>query len=399
VIRRRSRTVVEATREPGRRRSIKAMNEQLLMDHLRAGGPLSRTELAELTGLSKPTVSAAMTALESAGLVRVSGHRIGVPGPSAALYEFSPHAGHVLAVDVGHRYLRGAVCDLTGDALARLEVKSPPGGSRAAIPEMVELGRKLTQMAKLPRRRITQTVIGTPGVFDAVDDSIRLAGLLPGLEHPSVMQELRTAFGHNVMIENDVNASALAEQAVGLGREVDSFAFVSVGTGIGMGLILDGKLRRGAHRVAGEIGYLPLDDAASTDEKDARRRGRLEASASAAGIVRAARRAGMRGAVSAERVFAAAAKGDARAEQVVAAEAIMVAKAICSVVTVADPELVVLGGGIGRAAGFVDRVRVELDRITPVMPDVRVSALGGDAVVDGCLAAGLTAAWSRIARS
>ena len=79
------------------------------------------------------------------------------------------------------------------------------------------------------------------------------------------------------------------------GREVDSFAFVSVGTGIGMGLILDGKLRRGAHRVAGEIGFLPLDHDSSTDERDARRRGRLEASASAAGVVRAARRAGMRG--------------------------------------------------------------------------------------------------------
>jgi predicted NBD/HSP70 family sugar kinase len=263
---------------------------------------------------------------------------------------------------------------------------------------MVELGKKLSQMAKLPRNSITQTVVGTPGVFDDVDDSIRLAGSLSGWEHPSVMHELRTAFGQNMMLENDVNASALAEQAQGLGREVDSFAFVSVGTGIGMGLILDGKLRRGAHRVAGEIGYLPLDDDASTDERDARRRGRLEASASAAGVVRAARRAGMRGAVTAERVFTAAAKGDPRAEAVVATEAIMVAKAICSVVAVADPELVVIGGGIGRATGFVDRVRTQLGHISPAMPDLRVSALGGDAVVDGCLAAGLTRAWSRIAR-
>lgn len=390
--------MVEVAQEPGRRRSIKAMNEQLLMDHLKVGGRLSRTELAELTGLSKPTVSAAVSALKGAGLVRVSGHRVGVPGPSAALYEFSPDAGHVLALDVGHRYLRGAVCDLSGEALARFEVKSPTGGSRAAIPEMVELAKKLTQMAKLPRSGITQTVIGTPGVFDAADDTIRLAGSLSGWEHPSVLRELRNAFGQNMMIENDVNAAALAEQALGFGREVDSFAFVSVGTGVGMGLILDGKLLRGAHRVAGEIGYLPLDDDASTDERDARRRGRLEASASAAGVVRAARRAGMRGAVTAERVFAAATKGDARAEAVVTAEAVMVAKAICSIVAVADPALIVIGGGIGRATGFVDRVRSELGRIAPAMPDLRVTALGGDAVVDGCLAAGVTQAWSRIAR-
>jgi predicted NBD/HSP70 family sugar kinase len=389
---------MEVAREPGQRRSIKAMNEQLLMDHLRVGGRLSRTELADLTGLSKPTVSAALTALKSAGLVRVSGHRKGVPGPSAALYEFSPDAGHVLALDVGRRYLRGAVCDLTGEALARFEVRSPTGGSRAAVREVVELGKRLSGMAKLPRGGLTQTVIGTPGVYDAVQDSIRLAGSLAGWEQPSVVEELRNAFGHNTIFENDVDAAALAEQASGIGREVDSFAFVSIGTGIGMGLILDGRLRRGAHGVAGEIGYLPLDDDASTDERDARRRGSLEASASAAGVVRAARRAGMRGAITAERVFAAAAKGDPRAEAVVKAEAIMVAKAICSVVAVADPELVVIGGGIGRATGFVDRVRSELGRISPAMPELRVSALGGDAVVDGCLAAGLTLAWSRIAR-
>lgn len=390
--------MADVAEQPVRRRSIKAMNEQLLIDHLRAGGQLSRAELAELSGLSKPTVSAALSALTHAGLVRVSGHRVGVPGPSAKLYEFSPDAGHVLALDVGHRYLRGAVCDLTGQPLARCEVKAPTGGGRAAIRELMRLSADLTKMAKISRGAITQTVIGTPGIFDADKDTIRLAGVLSGWDNPSVIQDLRAEFGGNVMVENDVNASALAEQALGHGRDVASFAFVSVGTGIGMGLILDGKLHRGAHRVAGEIGFLPLDNDTSTDERDARRRGRLEASASAAGVVRAARRAGMSGVLTAERVFAAAAKGDARAEAVVATEALMVAKAICSVVAVADPELVVIGGGIGRAGGFADRVAAELGQICPVTPDLRVSALGEGAVVDGCLAAGLVRAWSNLAR-
>ncbi|MGY4711414.1 ROK family transcriptional regulator [Mycolicibacterium sp. CBM1] len=389
---------MDVVQGPGRRRSIKAMNEQLLVDHLRAGGQLSRAELAELTGLSKPTVSAALSVLTDAGLVRISGHRVGVPGPSAQLYEFSPDAGHVLALDVGHRYLRGAVCDLTGQPLARCEVKAPTGGSRAAIRELVKLRAELAKMANLSRQAITQTVIGTPGIFDADNDAIRLASVLSGWGHPSVVRELRAEFGQNVMFENDVNASALAEQALGHGRDVQSFAFVSVGTGIGMGLILDGKLHRGAHRVAGEIGYLPLVDASSTDERDARRRGRLEASASAAGVVRAARRAGMTGVISAERVFAAASKGDARAEKVVANEAIMVAKAICSVVAVADPELVVIGGGIGRANGFAERVKAELGQISPVIPELRVSALGEAGVVDGCLAAGVVRAWANLAR-
>jgi predicted NBD/HSP70 family sugar kinase len=113
-------------------------------------------------------------------------------------------------------------------------------------------------------------------------------------------------------------------------------------------------------------------------------------------VVRAARRAGMRGQVSARRVFAAAEHGDERAAGVVAEEARLVAMVLCSVVTIVDPALVVLGGGIGQAPGFAAAVTRELGRIAPVMPEVRVSALGNDAVVDGCLAAGAELAWTEL---
>ena len=104
----------------------------------------------------------------------------------------------------------------------------------------------------------------------------------------------------------------------------------------------------------------------------------------------------MRGAVTARRVFEAAAAGDASAAAVVAAEAELVARAVCTIVTVIDPELVVLGGGIGRAPGFAAAVTSELERLAPAMPEVRVSALGTEAVVDGCLASGAGLAWLRL---
>jgi predicted NBD/HSP70 family sugar kinase len=100
--------------------------------------------------------------------------------------------------------------------------------------------------------------------------------------------------------------------------------------------------------------------------------------------------------VSARRVFEAAAAGDGRAQAVVAEEARLVAKTICAVITVVDPDLIVLGGGIGRAPGFAESVTTELDRIAPVMPAIRVSALGTDAVTDGCLAAGTELAWGQV---
>jgi predicted NBD/HSP70 family sugar kinase len=147
------------------------------------------------------------------------------------------------------------------------------------------------------------------------------------------------------------------------------------------------------HGVAGEIAFMPLSDEESTE---ARRRGSLEAAAAASGIVRAARTAGMRGAVSARSVFAAAARGDARAAAVVAAEAKLVARAICCVITVVDPELIVLGGGIGQAPGFAATVTSALRDLTPVLPEVKVSALGTDVVVDGCLAEGASLAWNQL---
>jgi predicted NBD/HSP70 family sugar kinase len=113
-------------------------------------------------------------------------------------------------------------------------------------------------------------------------------------------------------------------------------------------------------------------------------------------VVRAAKRAGVRNSTSAQKVFAAASDGDKLAATVVAEEALLVAKAVCAVVTVVDPELVVLGGGIGQAPGFMEAVAEQLRALAPVLPEVKVSALGADAVVEGCLAAGLDTAWQLV---
>jgi predicted NBD/HSP70 family sugar kinase len=375
---------------------LRALNEQLLLQHIRQLGRCSRAELARVSGLSKPTVSLALANVERSGLVREAGQRTGVPGRSAVLYEVRPEAGYVLGLDIGHQYLRGAVADLTGDVLARTALRTKASSASGRLAELIGLADELCVQAGIQRSAITQTVIGSPGVYDPRRNTIELAGELSGWGRPAVLTELREAFGEQLVVENDVDAAALAEREHGHGREAGTFAFVHVGTGIGMGLVIDGNLHRGVHGVAGEIAFMPISAVQGSDPQDARRRGALEAAGSAAAVVRAARRAGMRGSVSARRVFAAAAAGDERARAVVAGEAELVARAVCAVITVVDPELVVLGGGIGQAPGFVGAVAAHLRSLAPVMPEVRVSALGTEAVVDGCLASGAALAWQRL---
>ncbi|HEV2450699.1 MAG TPA: ROK family protein [Streptosporangiaceae bacterium] len=375
---------------------IRALNEQLLLEHIRTLGPCSRAELARASGLSKPTVSLALGNVERAGLVQAAGQRTGVPGRSALLYEIRPDAGLVLGLDIGLQYLRGALADLAGEIRSRSTLRARATSVRGRVAELVRLADVLCNEAGVTRSAVTQIVIGSPGVYDPGRNAMALTGGLVGWDRPAALAGLRAAFGETVVIENDVDAEALAERAHGHGRNVDDFAFVHIGTGVGMGLVLGGQLRRGVHGVAGEIAFMPLSEGSGADEADARKRGAFEAAATAAAVVRAARKAGMRGPVTARRVFDAAARGDERAVGVVAEEARLIAKALCVVITVVDPDLIVLGGGIGQAPGFADAVSAHLHTLAPVRPMVRVSALGSDAVVDGCLAAGSDLAWKRL---
>jgi predicted NBD/HSP70 family sugar kinase len=397
---------------------IRALNEQLLLDHIRSSGPYSRADLARVSGLSKPTVSLALANLERAGLVRLAGQRTGMPGRTALLYEVRPEAGFVLGLDIGLRFLRGAVADLAGEVRARLSVpvRATTVGGRVA--ELVELADELCGRAGITRAAVIQTVVGSPGVYDPQRNLMALTGGLPGWDQPEALAGLRTAFGPALEIENDVDAAALAERALGVGQEADNFAFVHVGSGVGMGLVLGGRLHRGVHGVAGEIAFMPLggdprawtDPAADErvsagpegviiDPAEARRRGTLEIAAGADGVVRAARRAGLAGQATARGVFEAAAAGDGRAAAVVAGEARLVAAAICCVISVVDPSLIVLGGGIGQAPGFAEAVTAVLAEIAPVLPEVKVSALGTDVVVDGCLAEAAALAWTQLIAS
>jgi predicted NBD/HSP70 family sugar kinase len=391
-------TATTKTTGAARPRLMRTLNEQLLLQRMRGNGPVSRGDLAGASGLSKPTVAQALTSLERDELVQQAGRRVGGRGRSASLYEIRSDAGFVLGLDVGREFVRGAVADLAGTVRVRLSRAARSSSGTGRVRELVALANELLRDAGVDDAdTLLQTVVGSPGIVEPDGRALQLAPNLPGWERPAVLRDLRRLLGSETTIENDVDAAAVAERDHGHGRDFSTFAFVSVGTGIGMGLVLDGELHRGAHGAAGEIAFLPLAEG-DLDPRDARRRGALESAASSAAVVRAARQAGTRRR-SARSVFAAAAAGDAAAREIVTQEAAIVARALAAIVAVVDPELIVLGGGIGRAPGFADEVHTRLAELAPIVPEVRPSALSEDAVVDGCLAVGGDHLWERVLSS
>ena len=372
------------------------MNERTVLESIRHTGPVARAQIARDTGLSKPTVSQALANLERARLVREAGRTSGGKGPTALLYELNPKAGWVVGLDVGRDWVRAAIADVTGEIVARRDERARVRSAASLIGQLGEIAHGLAAEAGIRWRQVTFAMVGSPGVFEPTRGQVALAHNLPGWGRQGLVEEVQHELGTNVAFENDVNLGAMGERWRGLGKDVDDFVYLHVGTGVGMGLVLNGELFRGSSGAAGEVAYLPIGTP-DPHEPRSRRRGTLERTLGADGVVAAARLEGMEAPLTAKKVFAAARKGDERALRVVSGVAERIALAIASVVPVVDPELVILGGGIGHNGDLLlEPVVSELRTLSPFAPRIDVSALGEDAAVVGAVAMALRAAQDRL---
>lgn len=369
---------------------LRAINERSLLELIRREGAMSRAEAARRSGLSKPTVSQALLGLEDAGLVHQAGRSQGPKGPGAVVYELNPESGWVVGIDVGSHWVRAALADISGTVRARRDERTHRSAA-ATVAQIRGLADALAGDRGLDWSRITHATIGLPGVLDPSRTRLALSPNLPGGKQ-GLIEAIRAELGENTSFENDVNLAALGEMARGVGEGVSNFVFLWVGTGIGLGIIVDGQLYRGSAGAAGEIAYLPVGPGDPHDPAY-RRRGQLEETASAAAVTRIARDHGLRS-PSAKNVFAAARRGDPAAAEVVDLIAARIALAIAAVVPVLDPALVILGGGIAGNGGDLLRgpIERELHRLSPFRPRLAVSALGDEVVLQGAVATALAAA-------
>jgi glucokinase len=373
---------------------VTELNEFLVLDAVRTAGEITRPELGERLGLSQASVSRIVKRLLADDVITESSGQTEGPGRNRSILRFNARAGAVIAVDLGGTKCHGALADLSGEILHEdyRRTFERPEAADTLLASIASLRQAATE-AGLPVRAVA---VGIPALLDP-DTGLAVAGPnlhWDGFDLPGLLKsELLEPF----TIDNDVNLAALGQAWRGEGRGASSFVTLSLGTGIGGAVVLDGQLVRGRHNAAGEIGYLLTSRTqlrAGTGEPA------LESLAAGPGIAARARELAAQDparttldpttATGAD-VFAAATAGDPVATTVLDETVEHVAMAIVGITAVLDPQRVILDGSVGRALEpYVPRIADLVSSSVFAPPEVVVSRLGPNATVVGAIAGALT---------
>jgi predicted NBD/HSP70 family sugar kinase len=397
--------------------TARALNDRLALRLLQQEGPLTAGELKQLTGLSRPSVADLVERLAAGGLIGVVGESGEQRrGPNARLYGIVADRAHLAALDVRTEGVAVVVADLLGSVLAEASVPiADETDTGPAVEQAVALVERTAKEAGV--ERLHTVGVGAPGLIDPATGELRDSTGLPEW-HRHLAAALQERLAARVVVENETNLAALAEQRDGAARDRDTFVLLWLGHGIGAAVVLDGVLRRGASGGTGEIGFLPVPGTGGLPSATGCEGG-FHSLAGAAAIAELARGYGIVAPVAPHEPHAATlvreavsrtsgpasgpasgadpvADSDSASVPVSASAAASefldvladrVALGAASVIAVLDPGCVVLAGEVGRAGGEVlaARVRDRLGRMTPLPTEVRAGALGGGAVLRGAL--------------
>lgn len=398
---------------PGTPRVLRAMNDRAALDLLLEHGPLSRTRIGKLTGLSKPTASQLLARLEAAGLVLATGTTAGRPGPNAQLYSVNPVAAHVAGLDVTPIRIRAAVADITGRTVGEFELPTPGRRAQGTVEQVVQAVDEAAKAAGLGRSDLHRVVIGTPGAFDPSTGRLRYASHLPGWHSTTLLDELAAALAVPLEYDNDVNLAAVAEQRVGAARDHEDFVLLWNEEGIGAAIVIGGRLHRGWTGGAGEVGFLPVPGTPLVRHVAKANNGGFQELAGCNAVLRVARELGLpipsggplqdqaaavlaAAAGTAENAEAAEPAGDGGPDAEAHAELLAqiatgLAVGLASMVAVLDPGLIVLTGSVIVAGGEPLRalIQAELADLAVPRPRLVIGAVQEHPVLCGALQSAL----------
>ncbi|GHJ13529.1 MULTISPECIES: ROK family transcriptional regulator [unclassified Micromonospora] len=390
---------MSATRLPGTPRLLRALNDRAALELLLERGPLTRARIGELTGLSKVTASQLVERLEERGLVARVGEQAGGRGPNAQLYAVRPGSAYVVGVDVGAERVVAACADITGTVAGRVEQSTKDTDDPVGVVHNAVVQAASSAGAELSAVR--RVVLGTPGLVDPQTGDITFAFNLPRW-HSGLLAALREDLDTPVVFENDVNLAAVAEAQSGAARGTADFVLVWVDAGVGLAIMLGGRLHHGSSGAAGEIGYLPVPGVPIPRDVSRRAKPAFQQLAGADAVRAVAAEHGFATPDAAEQGVAAARAAEAVQAAIAAGEAggpvldelaRRLALGVASTCVVLDPPLVVLAGAVGRAGGaaLAERVQQEVAAITLVRPRVVSTGLTEEPILRGALRTALDA--------
>ena len=292
---------------------------------------------------------------------------------------------YCFAADLGGTKLAAAMADARGRILAELTEPTDQRGPAYVAEQIAACASKLAQTAGIEVTRARHVMVGIPGAVDPRTGRVSLTPNIAGLQDFDVLGYLRNRLGPDVAIENDVNLAMLGEQALGCASRCRNAAFLSLGTGTGLGLLLDDKLFRGAHGAAGEISDLPIGRDPTTQTLSTANSFELEVGSLA--IADRYRRHGGTAAATVRDIFRLLEAGDEVAASVLDTTARWVALAVVTLQSLLDLELIVFGGSIGVRPELYERVRQALPTLFSRPITIAPSQLGDRAGLIGAVCA------------
>jgi glucokinase len=374
--------------------TVTDINEFLVRDAIREAGEVTRRDLSEKLGLSAASVSRIVRRLVEAGTVSQEASASTGPGRSSDIIRFNHRSGSVIAVDLGGTKCHGVLADLGAETLAEdFRATRADGTPAETLLATIDM---LREQARGLGVEVRAVVVGIPAV---PDPDTGLVGSGPNVDWVDydLIGLLRRHLPEPFRVENDVTLAAIGQAWRGEGRAADGFVTLSLGTGIGAAAFANGAVLRGRHNAAGEIATLVMTRDQLRAEPGAV--AGLETVASGTAIARSARTLLQDGrdstlqaeGLTAQHVFAAAADGDAVAQEVIEELLDYVAMTMINLAAVLDPERIIFDGSVGRALEpYADAIAERVAWRLPNVPLLRFSRLGPNATVIGAIAGALS---------
>jgi predicted NBD/HSP70 family sugar kinase len=365
------------------------INRSAVLDIVRREGPIARTDIASFLQVSLMTVVRIVDELIEEDLVRPTGKKEFSGGRRRPLLEFNAEGHVVIGVDMNETRLYGAVADLAGNVLMDLTLPQFPEGGIHYEP-LENIIEQLLVFAQGTGKHIRGIGVGAPGITYYEDNKVQWAPTLEWRNFP-VKEKLTERFNLPVILDNDVNLSALGEMWFGVGQNCTNLVLMIVGKGIGAGIIIDGAVYRGSHLTAGEIGFLLPDRSHLGIKREGH--GALESLASDASIVSRAKEILKESLspdqlkkITIEDVFSAFQVGEDWSQPIIIDTVDYLAQTVATLAVCFDPEIIVLSGGVARFADLlIDLIGKRIDGVIPIRPKLVTSHLGSKAAVLGTI--------------